>query len=1157
MTTKPTVIGPDGTASEKLVFSTTIERQFFHGTIPEAVVEMQISVNGSGYAADSALVVFGGSDWTVPNPSYEPDGLLLRGGANIILLRGVLANGSVTSEVSIEVTLVSSATVGIVAQPPTNISVEQQNYVVKIRVEEPFITTGFQGLNFYASQESGGGNTGYLQINIETISDGEPVEEETVFQDFLVESDVAVDADGVPLADPLFLRTVSVQEDGSDTVLATDFNERHEVPETTRKVRFSGAYASVRDITMYSFSHSRSGSSNSEPPTIAIASFGAMPTDTPLFYVATAIYYDSALNLQYESSFSEEVAGHPLKVTGAMVSLPTPSRKDIVTSFITSIFRSNPQIRVDVGSVLRDTVIDPFASETERLRFLLDFYHRARTPLLMLQVDDPSGSGSSLPVPSSAYKKALKQALFMLSDADVQGLVDSTFDAYASNFALRRMTGTTARSEVTFFVRGTPTASILFPVGTIVSAGSMEFNTTKSVAIDLSSLAGSYNPSKDRYEVNVGVKASQAGTTGNVGAGQITRIVSTIQAGQSVQVTNSGAAVGGDNRESNLALTTRVMNRLASVDSGTARGYLQVAADTPGVVKANVVAAGNPLMQRDIGSDGKHHGGKVDVWVQGTNDASVTDTFAFSFDIKDDMQFEVMGDPTDYTFRATDPELTSLTPIAAMLDYPDVGYELRNISTGEVFDLTDVEVTSYNTIQLSTDVVQPSVSLDDVVLGAYRMATANKFVFVRQPMGEVLSVVGTSSGELPTDAFEIVRPDPPLEVGRSSLAQAYLNVIGYTDDNGVFIPSGDLTAVTGEVHVLTGEYVEYASNLGALYYTLEVTSVDGLTTYRGPDDPSGTPDYYIDQGTQIEAVGIRRAPDGDIASGTEVLFSYSHDENFTVTYTTNLIVAVTQEELDVEKHATADVVVKEAVPVPVDLSASVILLKGRDRTTVDTALRTNLTNQFSNLRLGDALRQSDVIRTIENTEGVSYVVVPLTTMIRQEGSSVVREEISSDVASDSNLIESLSTASSLVYILVQELSAATTNGGGGAGEFKGVFQDEIPMVLLESVASLTALGLGTGRTYIIGAEGRVIDGYSDDATLEAQGYVTAASQTERRLELTANRVLVSLVVGTSPTDFSYAATYVVGADSGAKNIDPSAAAIIEEGDISITYDEEQ
>ena len=66
-----------------------------------------------------------------------------------------------------------------------------------------------------------------------------------------------------------------------------------------------------------------------------------------------------------------------------------------------------------------------------------------------------------------------------------------------------------------------------------------------------------------------------------------------------------------------------------------------------------------------------------------------------------------------------------------MLDDPDIGYEFRNASTGEIYDLTDVALTSYNTIQLDTEVTQPAIDLTDVVLGSYRRRAGNKFVLLR------------------------------------------------------------------------------------------------------------------------------------------------------------------------------------------------------------------------------------------------------------------------------------------------------------------------------------------------------------------------------------------------------------------------------------------
>ncbi len=50
-------------------------------------------------------------------------------------------------------------------------------------------------------------------------------------------------------------------------------------------------------------------------------------------------------------------------------------------------------------------------------------------------------------------------------------------------------------------------------------------------------------------------------------------------------------------------------------------------------------------MLRDLNNSGQHMGGKVDIWVQGVNTATLTDAFAFTFDLVEDVPFEVFGGP--------------------------------------------------------------------------------------------------------------------------------------------------------------------------------------------------------------------------------------------------------------------------------------------------------------------------------------------------------------------------------------------------------------------------------------------------------------------------------------------------------------------------------
>ena len=1145
------IYGPDNVLRTSVTFSTTSERRFFRGTADQDVVDVQVSFNGSAFSSDPNLIFFTGSTWITPNPTAEPDGFVLLAGKNELIVRGVTITGGFTSPVTATVTLVDDASVGIVAAAPTGVSLEQLDNSVRIDVEGDS-PEGFQGFNFYASTSEGGGATGYTRINIAPVTSGVVTSEATPFQSVLVDADVALDVDGNPASDPLFWRIRLDQENIDGVEFQTDLNQRYVIPDTTSKVQFSSTLSTIRIYTVFSFDHNRANGPRSTPATISIGAFTSIPTTQPLFYVVTAIYYDATRDLEYESAYSVEVVGHPLSITTALGSFPLPSRQTIVNQFIGSVYRSNPQIKVEAGSVLRDTVIDPFSNESERLRVILDFFYRARTPTLLLQVDDPSGTGVSVPVANSTYKLAVKAAFYLTTDAETQALFDSAFDAYAQNFNVQRRLGSYAVGEVTFYTTVRPNQTVNIPVGTVVSGGSSTYTTTRFASIPFEQVASYFNPITGRYQVTVTVQATQIGPSGNVAAGQIRSIQTPIPG---LSVINSAAMFGGTSVESNYALTIRATNRLSSVDTGTKRGYMQVAADVPGVISAEVVAAGDPLMQRDLDSQGQHKGGKVDVWVQGINLATVTDTFAFGYDLVENAQFVIVGSTLSYRFQAVDPTLSPENPILEMVELPSAGFEFVNATTGEVFDLTDYTLTSFNEIQLSTAVPQPTVNLTDVLLGTYRRRKGSSFVLPRQPVSAITSVVGTVSGTLPVGSYELVIPNSPLAYGRSVLAGDYLDIIGYTNTSGNLVPSGDTISVTGEQHVLIGTYPEPLDNLGAIYYTVVVTSLDGLTTYNGPFDP-GTTDYTINFGTQTVPVSIQRVPTGNIADGQTVLVSYVHDENFVVTYTINQVVTVTQEHLDEMKAATADVLAKDGIRVPLDIEATVVLKRGRTRSTVDTTLRTNFANFFANRRVDEAVRQSDIIDVIEQTDGVSYCIVPVSKQVRQTGSLVLQDSLSSDGAGESTLIASLSTNSAVVYLLNQELQAATTTGGG-TGNFRGVTKNDVQITLLGATAPVANMGLAPDQSYIIGNDGAILVGFSDDATLIAQGYTTTAMIAARRQAITQNRILVSLPPGESPSTYAYAVTYVVVDDTGAKDIDPSAAEYFVQGNLTFTYDEDR
>lgn len=1148
----PQFTGPDGVGRESLAFSTTLGSRFFTGTMDADTVDMEVSIRGAAYTSDPDLILFEGTSFTLPNPAAYPDGLDLQAGVNTIRLRSISTSGAVSGDAVAEVSLIQERDVGIVATAPTNVTVEQFDRHVTITVEV-VDDSNFRGFNFYASKYAGGGASGYLLINVDLVQDGTTGEEVASLGTIESDADVALDSAGDHAADPLYVTILGTQTDADDALLQTDFTDTVLVPETVGKVRVTATVESVRETTFYTFNHSRTANSSSTPATISVGSFAATPSTEPLYYVVAAVYYDSDNRVEVESSFSPEVAARPLRVSTTVGNFPVVTRQQINRDVIGAIQRSNPHIRVDPGSYLRDTFIDPFGSEAERLRFILDFLHRASSFAGLLAIDDPTATGSSVDVAASTYKQALKKAFHITKDSDVQALIDRMFEARASDYGVTRLAGKFARGEVTFYTTSKPTKSLPVALGAVVSGGSTSFKVTRAGTIKFESLASYYNPVTGRYSITVPIQATTVGSTGNIGAGQIRTVTS---GAPGLSCINVADTFGGDDLETNRQMAERARNALASVDSGTERGYLQAAAGTPGVVQAKVISSGNPLMHRDLDSSGAHRGGKVDIWVQGENLGTVTDTFAFTFKIANNIQFEVVGDPDDLTFRAVDSTLSQTNPIVEMLDDEDAGYELVNATTGEVFDLTGVTISSYDTIVLDTDLDQPTVSLSDVIFGDYRYRTGSQFEFPRQPVASIVSVTGAVSGELDAAAYALWHPNAPLEKGRSTSAGDYLLITGTTDDDGNLVPSGNTIDITDEEHVVVGEYIEYLDNLGANSLTVVVKSEDGLTTYRGPNDPSGESDYTLIEGDETTAVGLKRVTTGDIASGDTVLVSYSHDENFTVKYKVNQVVTAVQETVDAARHVTADVLVKEGVKVPVDISATIILEEDAEQSEVDTSVRTRLENHFASLRLGEPLRQSDVVRIIDATAGVSYVVTPLTKMVRGDGSIVVRETLSTDQTGDVTYVSDWSTPSVAVWLIEEELGAATVVGGGSEEDFTGVFQDDVALDL-HIVPPQTALGAAPGRGYIIGADGHPIPGISDDDTLRAAGYTTDAEIEAQRKALTANRVLVSLPVDDSMIDHDYTITYIVEADTGVKNIDPGDAEYLVAGEYDFTYDEDR
>jgi hypothetical protein len=508
-------------------------------------------------------------------------------------------------------------------------------------------------------------------------------------------------------------------------------------------------------------------------------------------------------------------------------------------------------------------------------------------------------------------------------------------------------------------------------------------------------------------------------------------------------------------------------------------------------------------------------------------------------------------------FRAIDKALTPSNPIVEMLHLDIAGQRLENITQGRIFNLTNATLVSYDTIALDPALNDPIThTLYDEIRGSYRFLESNRYTPSRQPVTRVIALEGGS--EVPTSQFTLTRAGEILYTGNSTQAGDYVTIL----DDGSLPVITPAIQVTGEAHVILNA-IEYLDNLGVYGPSVRVFNADRTVEYVGPYSVS--PDFDVTSPTDARTpLAITLTPDSRITEGQRVLVDYSHVENFTLTYQYDALVAVAQEAIEGQRHITANVLVKAAVPIPVDLAATVALSPNSNANAVDSRIRASLARLFNALPMGAPIRQSDIIRAIDEVQGVSYVVTPLTKMAPGDGALVLREPLDTNSDADSLLITSWSSTTVSTWLLKNPLQYPTSDAGGPSSAYRAVFQHETPLQHQETAPGAAGFPLrgGTLRAFIIGSQGLDIPGWSDDTTLTASLILPsdpdlrAAQLLVARVARTAHRVLVTLPAGDKPSESAFAATYVVVGGTGVRNISPGDLGYLTLGDVTLLFDED-
>lgn len=984
---------------------------------------------------------------------------------------------------SLPVTLIANVVSSNAINPsvgiPTGVSIEQSRDWIKILVPSDGFSlndnTDFLGCNFYLSLVAGGGETGYAVINDSYINDVDTTERE---ENEVEQSNLISEADNLRTQTTVYLQQ---QEDFYTFTL-------------TKSV--------LRNLVL-----------ENRIPNVFLSDNETLNEDIVYYFTTTAIGYDKTLNQVVESYFSIELEGRFVRYSTDFRGLPRRQRPDILYTMSRRLGANNERVNVVTGQVIRD-LLDSTADEFSRQYLVQDFVFRSESIDSLLLFDDADGDGVSDDPLQSPNKRLLADALSITDPQVVQELIDQQFDKKASNFNLERRGAVQATGRVTFYTTRQPSNDILIQSGSTVTypgdpnlnIDPVNFQVVGQRIIDADNADSYFNPTSGRYEVEAEIRAVIPGISGNVPARSIT-VVNGLD--PSLSVINETPTNYGSDEETNQQLGARVKLARSSFDSGTKPGYLATAYGVAGVVEANVQEVGDPLMVRDWDkAEGRHIGGKVDVYIRGTNVVQNIDQVAFKFEYPTDVigdqtgeQFFVI-DSRDFRIKTNNPKVTADTPIVLV-------NKVRNITRGADYDLTGIEILSDTIILSDSSQVNQSIGMAtlDVIEVNYRYRSSNILILQNQPVRNISEVTDKDGAAIDGEEYRLVRRQDPLVQGRSTISADGVEFL-FDSQNDV----DEFITITGEEH-----NIRLNTPAQLVYKGVDLSSV----VVRSSDDPTivyrVNVDYTVSLGSQTEFTNIVLKPNGMIRTGDRILVDYQASSNFFVTYSHNQLLQTVQTRINSMKHACADTIVKGAVENFIDLSFNVERnanvtrgLNGsqsNDESRLRARIQTAIFNVVSGKKMGETLTQAELVRAVFSVEGVKSVSTPFTMMQKRNGSFIPLDNIG-NVAFE--IFQRTAKGGITSYRTIDSvLTYSTTENGGLEENFRAVYEDTIA---LELVDDPTKVADAPGRAYIQ-ADGKIIVSTRDGRPPQSKSYSAAYYVTY------AAGVMVAQDIQTAPIEY--------------------------------------
>ena len=356
-----------------------------------------------------------------------------------------------------------------------------------------------------------------------------------------------------------------------------------------------------------------------------------------------------------------------------------------------------------------------------------------------------------------------------------------------------------------------------------------------------------------------------------------------------------------------------------------------------------------------------------------------------------------------------------------------------------------------NLDQNNTKNASIGMAVGDIIRVTYYYRDADPIYMTSQPVNSIISVIDSSNVALaPEVNYKFNDINDLLLEGNSVNATKNISII--YDSTTPAILSGRLTRNQETMNLISTEKREFDKK-GVDIDTVVVRNEAGTVTYTPSIDYIvADPEAATGNGT------ITRTSSSSITSGQAVVVEYKHGELITVNYDVNSLIGIIQNNVKTDRHITADVLVKQANEIGVDLEFSIRLTKNSFAPTVKNAIMTRIGNALGNSKMGQRISQSDIVSIIDTTPGVDYVILPLLKMAAADGTHIVNEQILGAAWS----VVTVGVATS--YKTTAGILAHTTSGNASnQNYFWRVSQDDINLTLVETAAEVA---LGVGRAFI-------------------------------------------------------------------------------------------